>query len=129
MAVKAAGELARDESLQLSLGRAAREAARDEERLVAGRDPQPLELVDDGSDRELARVGGRARDGQRGRLDDDGGPRPASHERLERLTFEREPERVAHRSADVRHRRAGRRRAKHDRVVRRRRDDELRACE
>ena len=30
VAVKAAGELARDESLQLSLGRAAREAARDE---------------------------------------------------------------------------------------------------
>ncbi len=127
--VEAAGEVARDEPFELALRRPPRKAARDEDRLVAARDSEPLELVDHRADRKLARIGRAARDRQCGRLDDDRRSPASAHERLERLSFEREAERVAYRRADVRDAHARRRRTEHDRVVRRGRDDELRACE
>ena len=83
------------------------EAGRDENRLVPGRDPDPLELVDDGRDRELARIGGDAGDRQRRRLDDDRRSTRPAGERGERLAVEREVERVAHGSGDVACRRSG----------------------
>ena len=117
LAVKAAREFGRDERLQLSLRRAARETRCDEDRLVAGRDPVPLELRHDGGDRVLAGIVRRAGNRQRRRLDHDRRACPAPCLRLERVACEREPQRVAHRSADVGDRFCGRRRAEDDGVV------------
>jgi len=62
VAVEAAGELRRHERLQLALRRTSRETRGDENRLVAGRDPVPLELGDDRGDRVLPGVVRRAGD-------------------------------------------------------------------
>ena len=102
VAVEAPRELRRDQCLELLVARAAREPARDEQRLVSGRNAQPLELGDGRGDRSLARVALRARQRQVRRLDDDRRARPARHERFERLAGEREAQRVADRRADVR---------------------------
>ena len=109
---------------ELPLRRAPREPAGDEDRLVAGRDAEPLELAHDRADRELARVRRDARNRQRRRLDDDRRPGAAARQRLERLALEREPERVPHRGRDVGDAGARRRRTEHDRVVGSRGDDE-----
>jgi hypothetical protein len=61
MTVKATRELRRDERLELLVPCAAREAARDEQRLVSGRNAEALELCDRRSDRSLTRVALRAR--------------------------------------------------------------------
>ena len=125
--VEPTGKLAGHEAFQLALRRPSPEPAGDEDRLIPGRDAQPLELVDDGADRELARIGGRGRDRQRRRLDDDRRPRPAPHEGLQRLALQREAEGVSDGRADVGDGRPRRRRAKDDHVVRHGRDHNLRA--
>src|SRR2546430_16601696 len=51
MAVEAPRELRRDERLQLLATRAPGQASGDEQRLVAGRDTEPLQLVDSRGDR------------------------------------------------------------------------------
>ena len=129
VSVEPARELARDETLELPLRRAPGEPARDEDGLVAARDAEALELVDDGADRELPRVGLRPRDRQRGRLDHDRRAVPTADERLERLAFEREAQRVPDGRADVRDPGLGRRRPQDDRVVGHARDEQLRAGE
>src|SRR5581483_4898516 len=77
---------------ELALRRPPCKPGSDEQRLVARRDAEPLELVDDGGDGELARVERSARDRQRRRLDDDRRARGAPRERLERVALEREAE-------------------------------------
>src|SRR5581483_9443772 len=129
VAVEPAREVGRHERLELALRRPPCKPGSDEQRLVARRDAEPLELVDDGGDGELARVERSARDRQRRRLDDDRRARGAPRERLERVALEREAERVAHGRADVRDRLTRRRRPQDDRVVGCRRDDEPRARE
>ena len=56
------------------------EASRDDDRVLVGGHPEPLELVDDGGDRLLSRVEGGARPGQATRLDDDHGATAARDE-------------------------------------------------
>ena len=109
---------------ELPLAGAARQAAGDEDRLVAARDAEALQLVDDRRDRGLARVAQGAGDRQRRRLDDDGDAARPLRDLLERRSRERESKRVADTGGDIGDRLAGRGRAKHDRVVRRADDDE-----
>ncbi len=59
--VKASRELGRDERLELVVSCAAGETTRHEQRLVSGRNAEPLQLCDGGRDRSLTRVALRAR--------------------------------------------------------------------
>jgi hypothetical protein len=114
VAVKASREVRRDERLELIVPGAAGKAARNEQRLVAGRDAQPLELPDRRRDRGLPRVPLRSRQRQVRWLDDDRRPHAARQEGFERLTCEREAQRVPHRRADIRDRIPRRRRPEHE---------------
>ena len=124
MAVEAPRELRRDERLQLLATRAPGQASGDEQRLVAGRDTEPLELVDSRGDGGLPRILFGSRQRQLRRFDHDRDACAPRHERLERLAGEREAQRIANRRADVRDRVAGWRRPEHERVVCRSHDDE-----
>ena len=115
--MEAAGELRRDERLELLVSGPSREPARDEQRLVPSRDAQPLELRHRGGDRRLTRIAFGSRQRQVRWFDDDRRARSTRDERLERLAGQREAQRVTHRGADVRDRSGGRRRAEHERVV------------
>ncbi len=110
LAVKATRELGSDEGLERTLRRSAGETRCDEKRLIPRRDAVPLELRDDGGDRQLARIVRRARNRQRRRLDDDRRASAAPRERLEPIARKREAQRVAHRGADVGNGSPGRRR-------------------
>ena len=130
VAVEAARELRRDEACELVVARAARQTARDEQRLVAALDPESLELLDRRSDRLLPRIPFRPRKRQSRGLDEDGRPAAvARDERLERLAGEWEPERVPHGGANVRNSDGRRRRAERERVVCGSHDDEPRPGE
>ncbi len=129
VAVEAPRELRRDQCLELFVARAACEPARDEQRLVAGRNAQPFELGHGRGDGSLARVALRARQRQVRRLDDDRRARPARDERFERITGEGEAQRVADGRTDVRDGVLRRRRLQHDRIVVSRHDDEPRPGE
>ena len=68
---------------QVFHGAAARTAAQpggDEDRLLLGRNPQPLELLGGGDDGDLPRVLRGRRDRERRRLDEERDPRPAPDE-------------------------------------------------
>ena len=128
--VEATRELVGDEARQQFVAGAAREAARDEQRLVPALDSQPLELLDRGGDRLLSRVALGAGQRQRRRLDDDRrAAAGARHERLERLARERETQGVSDRGAHVRDSDRGRRRPERKCVVVRGHDDEPRPGE
>ena len=118
-----AAEVARaggaEDRLELAAARAALEPAGDEDRVLLGGHPEPLELVDHGGDRLLARVDRGAREGQRARLDDDRDPAAARGEIGERRAGERIAERLADRGRDVAQRIERRRR--HQQHARRRR--------
>ena len=66
---------------------------------LLGGHPEPLELVDDGGDRLLARVAGRAGQRERARLDDDRDATAAGDEVGERRPGERIAERLSDRCA------------------------------
>ena len=127
--VEAPRELRRDQRLELLVSRAAREPTRNEQRLVSGRNSQPLQLCDGRCDRSLAGIALRARQRQVWRLDDDRRARAARHERFERLAGEWEAQRVADGRADVRDGVRRRRRLQNDGIVISRHDDDLRAGE
>jgi len=125
-AVEAPAKLRSDECRYLRPAHAAAEPARDEQRLAAGLDAELFERFADGRDRQAPRVGGHAPDRQGRRLDHDRHTGPRCHERLERLSVQRESQRLARRCLDVR--RAPRRRRSQDtRVGRRRGHHEARA--
>ena len=90
-----------EQPLEVALGEAPPEPARDEDRLPLVRDSAPPQLRDRHRDRRLPSVLGRAGEGEGRRLDDDRRAPALRHERLERPAREREAERVAHRSRDV----------------------------
>ncbi len=129
VAVEPACELRRHELAEVALRRPACEAGGNEERLIAGRDAEALELGDNGRDRVLTRVVRRARDRQRRWLDDDRGAGTAAGERFEAFSLEREAQRVAHRCCDVGYGLPGRRRPQQNRALRRGGEDEPRAGE
>ena len=106
------------------------EPGRDEQGLALGRDADSLELVRGRGDRRLARVARGAGDRERGRLDEDRRAAAARDDRLERLTGQRKPQRVADGGADVGDR-LPRRRGRRDRdgVLAAVHDDEPRAVE
>ena len=99
--VEAPRELRRDQRLELLVPRPARETARDEEGLVAGRNAEALQFGHGRADRSLTWVALRARQWEVWRLDDDRRACPARHERLERLAGEREAQGIADGRADV----------------------------
>ena len=117
-AVKAAGERRREQRLELALAGSPVEPAGDEDRLARGRDAEPLQLVDRGGERVAARIAGRARKRQLGRLDDERRRAAARDERLERRAREREAERIAYRGGDVDDALGGPPRPQHDAVAR-----------
>ena len=71
VSVKAARELGRHQRLELVVSRTPRQAARDEQRLVARRDAEALELRHRRRDRGLSRVAFRSGKRQLRRLHDD----------------------------------------------------------
>ena len=66
--------------LELAAAGPALEPAGDQDRVLLGGHPEPLELVDHGGDRLLARIDRSTREGQRARLDDDRDPAAAGGE-------------------------------------------------
>ena len=117
-AVKSARQLVRAEPLALPPARRPPlEAARDEERLPLGGDTQALELVHDGEQRVLARIGLRRGHRQGGMVEHDRRRAAGSDQSLQRLAREREADGVPNGRADLRHRLDRRRRPEHDRVV------------
>ena len=126
---KAAGEVEREERLELAAERTTRQPCGDEDGLIACRDADRLELRDRGGDRLLARVEGGAGDGEGRRLDDDGGVASLRHGVRERRPGEREAERVTDGGAHVAEGLAGRRRPEDRRVVRCVREHDARARE
>ena len=116
-AMEPSRELRVNEELQLAVPRLPGKASRDEQRLVAERGAGAVELDHRCGDRGAARVVGRPRNRERGRLDDDRRPAAAGDERLERLSGEREAERVANGSRDVGDRLDRGRRSEHDGVL------------
>ena len=127
-AVEAAAKLRRHERRDLRTACAAAEPTRDEQGLTAARHAELLERLAHGGDRQPPRVRQHAPDRQGRWLDDDGHPGRRRHERLERISVEREPQRLPCRRLDVR-RAAGRRRPQDPRVGGRRRHHEARAGE
>ena len=87
------------------------EAARDHDRMPLGRHSQPLELVDDGGDRFLARVAGRTRQREGAGLDDDRHAATPGDEIGEARSGQRVAERLADRGGDVAQRIERRRRS------------------
>ena len=79
-----ASEVARaggaEHCLELAAARAALEPSGDKDRVRLGGHPEPLELVDHGRNRLLARVDHGAGEGQRAGLDDDRDPAAARGE-------------------------------------------------
>ena len=116
-----AAEVARaggaEHCLELAAARAALEPSGDQDRVLLGGHPEPLELVDHGGDRLLARVDRSAREWQRARLDDDRDPAAARGEIGQRRARERIAERLADRSGDVAQRVERRRGHQQQRVV------------
>ena len=117
------------EPLELLPSTSSCETARDEQCDVVVRDAEPLELVENGCERNRTRIDLRAREWERGRLDDDADPSSPSHDLVERSAGERIRERLAHGSCHVDH--SGRWRWRtQDHVVRADRDgDDPRARE
>ena len=103
--------------LELAAAGPALEPAGDQDRVLLGGHPEPLELVDHGRDRLLARVDRGAREGQRARLDDDRDPAAARGEVGEPRAGERIAERLADRGGDVAQRIERRRGHQQQRVV------------
>ena len=87
--------------LELAATCAALETSGDQDRVRLGGHPEPLELVDHGRDRLLARVDRGAGEGQGAGLDDDRDPAAARGELGESRARERVAERLADRSGDV----------------------------
>src|SRR5262249_11485068 len=123
-----ARKLRRDEGGNRALAYPAREAAGNEERLLARRDAERLERVRNDADRARAWVSDRARRREERSLDDDRRALRSARELLERRPLERKAKRLARRSLRIA-RAAGRRRAKDDRIVGSSRDHESRAGE
>ena len=100
-----AAEVARaggaEHRLELAATGPALEPSGDQDRVLLGGHPEPLELVDHGGDRLLARVDRGARERQRARLDDDRDPAAARDEIGQRRARERIAERLADRGGDV----------------------------
>ena len=103
--------------LELAASGAALEPSGDQDRVPLGGHPEPLELVDHGGDRLLARIDRSAGKGQRAGLDDDRDPAAAGGEIGERRAGERVAERLADRGGDVAQRIERRRGHQQQRVV------------
>ncbi len=114
---KAARRVRLDEHLELTLARSAVQPARDQNRLPLRRDAESLQLGDRRRKRLPARIVGRARHRQLGRLDDDRRPPAARDQRFERRAGEGKAERISHSRADVGDRLRRWRRAEHHRVL------------
>jgi hypothetical protein len=93
--VEAAGEGGRDERLQLVVSGSARESPGHEQRLALERDSGVGELLHRGRDRAPTRVERRPWNRERRRLDDDRRTAALGHDRLERLSGEREAQGIA----------------------------------
>src|SRR5207248_10064244 len=78
-------EVRRDELLELAAAGAAREPARDQDRLTFDGNADARQLVHGRLERRLPRIVLRARQRERRELDDDRRATPARYERLERL--------------------------------------------
>ena len=87
--------------LELAATGPALESSGDQDGVLLGGHPEPLELVDHGGDRLLARIDRSARKWQRARLDDDRDPAAAGGEIGQRRARERIAERFADRGGDV----------------------------
>jgi hypothetical protein len=124
--VEAAGELRRDEQLELAVSGLAAEAGGDEERLLLEGRAGAVELRHRRGDRGPARISKRPGDWKSRRLDDDRRASSARDERLEWLAGQREAERVPDGGRHVGDRLAGWRGHEHDVVVRRLHDGEPR---
>ena len=116
-AVEPSRELRVNEQLQLAVPRPAGKASGDEQRLLLERGAGAVELEHRRGDRGSARVAGRSGNRERGWLDDHRRAAAARDERLERLSGEREAERIANGRGDVGDRLDRRRRSEHDGVL------------